>query len=532
MVGSQLGAYRVLSQIGVGGMGVVWLAEHTMLGRRAAIKVLHPMFTAQPEVVSRFFNEARAATQISDPGIVQIFDFGHHTDGSAYIAMELLEGETLERRRQRLGRLPVTEALRILRQISSTLGVAHARGIVHRDLKPENIFLVPDPEVIGGERSKVLDFGIAKLTGEGGVKTHTSAVLGTPTYMSPEQCRGAGHVDQRADVYALGCVLFTLLTGRPPFEAEGSGELIAMHLREAPPAPSSRVPGIPPEVDALVLRCLSKDPAQRFPSGSELAIELGRLAGTPTHLPSFAPSPSPTEGPLPLPASAVTTLSSGTGAALLPPAAVGRRRSWIAGVVTLSLGLGVMIGVIKSREDAPRALESAVIPTPETPGTPLGSVIEVTPTAASVTPTELAPSVEDRPAEVSAEPTEKPEEDPTAALAAQMKLVLGNFIVWAGAHPGEPCPSISALGQVPSDPWGTALVVTCTDQPANQVAGVISAGPDTKLGTPDDRGSWQLDQDVTELVHGPRWVVKAAPPKPPPVKRTRRLSDNDIPTER
>src|SRR5947207_15865035 len=134
--GTQVGAYRVLQQIGKGGMGTVWLAEHTMLGRRAALKLLHPMFTMRPEIVTRFFNEARAATAISDPGIVQIFDYGHHVDGTAYIAMEMLDGEPLDRRLKRMGRLPITDALRIMRQVASTLGVAHRSGIVHRDLKP------------------------------------------------------------------------------------------------------------------------------------------------------------------------------------------------------------------------------------------------------------------------------------------------------------------------------------------------------------------------------------------------------------
>src|SRR6185436_5110398 len=152
----------------------------------------------------------------------------------------------------------------------------HAGGIVHRDLKPENVFVVRDQEVAGGERAKILDFGIAKLMGDhGGIRTQTQAVMGTPAYMSPEQCRGAGRVDQRSDVYALGCVLFTLLVGRPPFDAEGTGDIIAMQLRETAPVPSSLRPGIPSEVDHLVLRCLAKDPAQRFAHGGELAVALG-----------------------------------------------------------------------------------------------------------------------------------------------------------------------------------------------------------------------------------------------------------------
>src|SRR4051812_15799079 len=174
-------------------MGAVYLGQHQLLGRRAAIKVLLPELSARPDIVNRFFNEARAVTTISDPGIVQVFDFGFHTDGSAYIVMELLEGETLGARLRRLGRMTVYDALRITLQMTRSLAAAHAKGIVHRDLKPDNVFLCGDPAVTGGERAKILDFGIAKLTGAtGATKTSTSLLMGTPMFMSPEQCRGAG----------------------------------------------------------------------------------------------------------------------------------------------------------------------------------------------------------------------------------------------------------------------------------------------------------------------------------------------------
>src|SRR6185503_1241843 len=242
--GAEVGAYRVVHQIGRGGMGAVWLAEHIALGRRAALKVLHPEFSQRPDIVNRFFNEARAAAMTADPGIVQIFDFGQHVDGRSYIVMELLDGEALDRRLDRVGALEPRDALRIMRQVAITLGAAHALGIVHRDLKPENIYLARDPEVSGGERAKVLDFGIAKLAADPvGAMTRTLEILGTPTFMSPEQCRSAGNVDQRSDIYALGCVLFTMITGRPPFLAGCAGEVIAMHLCEAPPAPSQLRPG-------------------------------------------------------------------------------------------------------------------------------------------------------------------------------------------------------------------------------------------------------------------------------------------------
>jgi serine/threonine-protein kinase len=305
---TQVGAYRVLRPIGEGGMGSVWLAEHIELGRRAALKMLHAEFSNRPDIVARFFNEARAATSIADPGIVQIFDFGRHVDGSAYIVMELLDGEPLDSRLKREGALTLVDALRLMRQVASTLEAAHACGIVHRDLKPENIFIVRDPEVPGGERPKVLDFGIAKLAGDrAGVKTQTAAMMGTPAFMSPEQCRGSGHVDQRSDVYALGCVLFTLLVGRPPFQADGVGDIIAMHLREPAPAPSQLRPGIPPEVDQLVLRCLAKDAAERFQTAGNLALALGGLLGSSPQIP-----PARSGGYASVTAS--TTLSGATGA--------------------------------------------------------------------------------------------------------------------------------------------------------------------------------------------------------------------------
>src|SRR5215470_2396024 len=241
-------------------MGTVFLAEHVLIGRRAAIKVLRPERTAKRGAVDRFFNEARATTAIADPGIVQVFDFGVTADHVAYIVMELLEGEQLKRRLRRLGVLSPADALRITRQTAGSLGAAHAAGIVHRDLKPENLYMIRDPEAPGGERPKILDFGIAKLGDEvpDRIRTRTGAVLGTPVYMSPEQCHGAGRVDHRADIYSLGCVLFHLLTGRPPFDLPGVGALISAHLREPAPAPSSRVPQLPRGIDELVLRCLAK----------------------------------------------------------------------------------------------------------------------------------------------------------------------------------------------------------------------------------------------------------------------------------
>jgi len=262
---------------------MVFLGEHTLLGRRAAIKTLLPTVAANRELVERFFNEARATSAISDPGVIQVFDFGYHVDGTAYIVMELLEGEALSARLDRLTRLSVTDSLRLARQIAGSLAVTHAHDIIHRDLKPENIFLVADAEAQGGERTKILDFGICKMGGVGRdvALTQSGMMVGTPVYMSPEQCRGAGGVDQRSDIYAFGCLVFHMLTGRPPFVRDAPGELIVAHLHEAPPAPSAFVRGLPPGVeraiDALLARCLAKAPEDRFATMTELHGALGEL---------------------------------------------------------------------------------------------------------------------------------------------------------------------------------------------------------------------------------------------------------------
>lgn len=204
-------------------MGVVYVGHHETLGHSIVVKVLRPELSSHADMVQRFFNEARAATAIRNPGIVQVFDFGATPDRRAYFVMELLEGTTLATRIKQRRHTP-EECCRLRRQVANTLQAAHTAGITHRDLKPGNLFLVPDPEVIGGERVKVLDFGIAKLAGEAhfvGVRTSTGLPMGTPNYMSPEQCRGASNAAGRSDIYSLGCILFEMACGRPPFTSRG-----------------------------------------------------------------------------------------------------------------------------------------------------------------------------------------------------------------------------------------------------------------------------------------------------------------------
>ncbi|HRC55136.1 MAG TPA: serine/threonine-protein kinase, partial [Kofleriaceae bacterium] len=279
MIGTVVGHYRVTARLAAGGMGVVYRAEHTLLGKLAAVKVLHSEFSTNRDIVNRFFNEAKATTSIRHVGIVEVFDFGYLESGHAYLVMELLEGEPLSAAIRR-GRFGQTAAAALLRGVCSALTAAHAKGIVHRDLKPDNIFLVADPDAPFGVRSKVLDFGIAKLTDAGisASATRTGAVMGTPTYMSPEQCRGTGEVDHRADLYSLGCVLYELVCGRPPFISQGAGELIGAHLYVTPDSPRRYAPEISPALEGLILSLLAKNPAERPQSAAELVQRFDDLA--------------------------------------------------------------------------------------------------------------------------------------------------------------------------------------------------------------------------------------------------------------
>jgi serine/threonine protein kinase len=280
MVGTQLGSYRVLSKIGEGGMGSVYVAEHLLLKRKVAVKVLLKELISDASITRRFMNEARATSQIVHPGIVRIWDFGEHTDGTAYILMELLEGETLRERIAKRGRFPLDQALALVRQIAEALGAAHAQRVVHRDLKPENIFLVADPAAPFGLQPKILDFGIAKILDPSvdAPQTRVGSIIGTPLYMSPEQCLATPGIDHRADLYALGGIFFLLLCGRPPFQKSNFGDLLAAHLHQPPPRPSSSVATLPPWIDDVVLRLLAKVREERFQSTEEFldALVAGR----------------------------------------------------------------------------------------------------------------------------------------------------------------------------------------------------------------------------------------------------------------
>ena len=289
MIGSTVGSYQVREEIGHGGMGVVYAAEHPLIGRKVAVKVLLPEYSRNQEVVNRFFNEARATTLIRHPGLVDVIDFGYAPDGAAFLIMEFLEGESLASRLKR-GPMATREICALGRQVAAAVGAAHEKGIVHRDLKPDNIFLVPDRELAGGVRVKVLDFGIAKLTiaespgpntPGGSSKTRTGVVMGTPLYMSPEQGGGASSVDARADIYSLGCILYEMACGRVPFVKEGFGETIAAHIYEQPLAPRDVEPSVSRALQQVILKALAKKPDGRQQTMSELGRELEAAANAP-----------------------------------------------------------------------------------------------------------------------------------------------------------------------------------------------------------------------------------------------------------
>ena len=262
-------------------MGVVFLGEHQLIGKHVAVKVLHPELSKDRQATARFFTEARAAASLDHPNLAAVFDFGYGDDGQAFLVMELLHGEPLSQLIQRHPRLDPGSAVWIARQIALGLGVAHDSGIAHRDLKPENVFV---NMITGSDEAliKVVDFGIAKLAEPGILtgspeRTKTGVLLGTPLYMSPEQCRGSNQVDHRTDIYSLGCILFTAVCGRSPFQYDAPGELIAAHLHEEPPGPRTLMPTIPIELDALILRMLRKNPDERPQSMAEVVSALDAI---------------------------------------------------------------------------------------------------------------------------------------------------------------------------------------------------------------------------------------------------------------
>jgi putative nucleotidyltransferase with HDIG domain len=306
LVGRVIANHRLVTELGSGGMGYVFYAEHVVIGRRAAIKILKPEVSRDKTVTSRFLNEARAANEIHHPNVIEITDIGQEGD-LHYIVMNFLEGETLGERIERAKTLDEETTLRIARQVVSALSAAHDRGIVHRDLNPDNIFITNPPDF--PDYVKVLDFGIAKLLGAGhagaaaeasGGLTQVGTVLGTPWYMSPEQCRGGTDLDARSDIYSLSVVLYQALTGQVPFLGAGAMEVIIAHVTQPPVPPVEKNRKISAHVNAAILRGMEKDPAKRFANMREFwnalsntrepVIELCSPAATTPNMPAVPES--------------------------------------------------------------------------------------------------------------------------------------------------------------------------------------------------------------------------------------------------
>jgi len=377
MEGQRLGAYRIVRLLGEGGMGAVYEARQEPLDRRVALKTLHAEHAKKKESIARFFNEAKVLSRLEHPSIVQVSDFGYADDGTAYLVMEYLRGQSLAGRIRALSergeRLPLATALQICVQVADVLGIAHAQGIVHRDLKPENLMLVADPVAPGGERVKVLDFGIAKLTDDrSGVKTGTDQMMGTPAYMSPEQCAGAGGVDAQTDVYALGCVFYELLGGRRPFIADGLGLLIAMHMFEEPPPLLSIAPKLPKPIVELVARMLRKDKRQRptmQEAAGELAKQLSRLSSGVAEIRPPYPVKLGSAETISLPAGVqASTIGRSNGQSIARPA---RTKAGIllslGGLVVMALVIALWVNLIPARKVQPSGATTmqSVVQTPK-----------------------------------------------------------------------------------------------------------------------------------------------------------------------
>ena len=357
LIGATLaGRYEIVRRIGEGGMGAVYEARHTVIGKRVAVKVLLEKFLTKSDFVARLLQEARLASSIGHENIVDVTDFGTTDDGRSFVVMEFLDGEALSQLIMREAPLPVERSLRIARQVASALGAAHAKGIYHRDVKPENVYLVRRGDA---DFVKVVDFGISKAVKQGGNEegadayrlTHTGLLLGTPLYMSPEQARGDEDLDHRVDIWATGVMMYECLTGEVPFRANNYLGIISQVLTHTAAPPSKVRPelGIPDAVEAVVMRAMDKDRTRRYAAMADLEHDLERLLAGDQNvgLPLVDANAAPVRG------------------LAAPP------RRWHLGLVAVvALGVGVTLAVSRSSSvvappvaaPAPAAVSSGVAP--------------------------------------------------------------------------------------------------------------------------------------------------------------------------
>ena len=431
------GKYRVERVLGIGGMGVVVAARHEELGQLVAIKFVRDQALGNEQAVERFLREARAAVKLKSEHVARVLDVGKLDSGAPYMVMEYLEGSDLAQVLETDGPMPLVRAVTLVLQACEAVSEAHASGIVHRDLKPQNLFLT---RTIGGSpKLKVLDFGVSKTTGltnDGrGALTRTSAMLGSPLYMAPEQMRSSRDVDARVDIWALGVVLYELLTARWPFEAESMPELCLKVVAEAPQSLLTRRPDLPNGLISIVERCLEKEPAKRYASAADLARALEPFAAAPsspgsrvsqaahhasvetralTTLPSQQPSPAASSTPAAWDSARPSKLGGpGTTSPRRPQTLAVR---WAAAVIIAAALAG---GIALAWRSLGRGAASSGPPSPSS-ATPIASALSSSP-ATATTPTVLAPSTgsgpaNDAPAEI------KPAAFPETDLAEMRRL--------------------------------------------------------------------------------------------------------------
>ena len=380
-------SFRLTRRIGEGGMGTVYEGTQLRLNKRVAVKLLARQLASNDEALARFRREAEVTSQLGHPHIVQVFDFGTAPTGEPYLVMEYLEGEDLDQRLRRAGRMPLPAVVHILRQVASALTSTHARGIVHRDLKPANIFVLE----VEGETDfvKIVDFGISKVRAASVRITGASVVMGTPNYMSPEQAVGRiDGIDHTTDQWSLACIAYELLAGRGPFVGDTIQSLLYQVVHQEPASLSGLVAGLPPEVESVIRRALRKQQETRFPTVNDFARAFAAAAEGTAPVVTVRETPAPVASPAPPPEAGLTAADL---------ASVSRRGPRRIAVAAAGLAVAALAGLIFFRS---RAAESKRSTEPVVAAPPPAAPPAPAPVATAPPPPVAAPPPEAPPAAV------------------------------------------------------------------------------------------------------------------------------------